>query len=150
MKTSKLLYSTSVAIALLFTPFVNADINTKTNQSTKTSTTSTQMVNILYSRGLDKNAAKKMVDNFLQDDEELLEVLLENLENRCSIVSRDDILEYLSTQALHKNKIDLASYPALINMLHNISGKTPDVETLSELQSIASLNYTYTQLHRSV
>ena len=150
MKKNNLLYSTLVATALTLSPFITTPLNATITHATRTSTTSFRMVEILYDRGLDEDAAQKLVSEFVGDDEELFSVLLENLENRCSVLSRDEIMDYLSTLALQRKSINLDSYSALINMVHQITHTTPSQETLAELQNIANMNFAYAQFQRKV
>ena len=150
MRKTNLLYSTLVATALTLSPFVVTPLNATLTHATQTSTISFNMVKILYNRGLDEDAAQEIVSEFLEDDEELFAILLENLQNRCSVVSKDEIMNYLSTLALQRKSINLDSYSALINMVHKITHKTPSKETLEELQNIANMNFAYSQFQTKV
>jgi hypothetical protein len=147
MKKINLLYSTLVATALTISPFLTTPLSATVTQSTKTSTLSYNIANILHNRGLERNSAQKISDDFLANDEELFSVLLENIENRCSVLSRDEIMDYISNLALRRKSIELDSYSALIKMVHQIKHASPSKETLAELQHIANMNNAYAQVH---
>ena len=150
MKRTNLLYSTLVATALTLSPFITVPLNATVIHTTQTSNTSLNLVKILHNRGLDEDAAEKLVSEFVGNDEELLSVLLENLENRCAILSREEIMDYMSKLVLQRKSINLDSYSALINMVHQITHKTPSKETLVKLQNIANMNFAYMQLQTRV
>jgi len=150
MKKSNLLYSTLVATALTLSPLLTTPLNATVTHATQTSTISFNMVKILHNRGLDEDAAQKIVSDFFANEEELFSILLENLENRCSVISRDEVINYVSTLALQRKSIKLDSYSALIKMVHQITHKTPNQEILEELQNIANINFAYSQLKTRV
>jgi len=150
MKKTNLLYSTLVATALTLSPLITTPLNATVTHATQTSTTSFHMVNILHNRGLDEDAAQKLVSEFIGSEEELFSILLENLESRCSVISRKDIMNYISTLALQRKSINLDSYSALINMVHKITHETPSRKTLEELQNIAKINFAYSQFQTKV
>lgn len=147
MKKINLLYSTLVATALSISPLFTSPLSATVTQSAKTTTLSFNIANILHSRGLNRDAAQKISDEFLGQDEELFSVLIENIENRCSVLSREEIMDYMSNLALQRKSIELDSYSALIKMVHQIKHASPSKETLVELQHIANINNAYAQVH---
>ena len=147
MKKINLLYSTLVATALSVSPFLTTPLDATVTQTTKTSTLFYNIAKTLHNRGLERNAAQQISDSFLGDEEELLSVLLENIENRCSVLSRAEIMDYISNLALQRKSIELDSYSALIKMVHQIKHASPSKETLMELQHIANMNNAYAQVH---
>jgi hypothetical protein len=101
---------------------------------------SSSISSLLYSRGLDKDAADEMSENLVSDEDEiLLAMLIEDLD-RQNIVSRKEVLEYLSTIALHKQKLDFHSYDHLVGMVSKIKQKSLDGKTLKQLHNIAQNN----------
>jgi hypothetical protein len=97
---------------------------------------------LLHNRGLDKDAATEISENFVSEEDEVLLALLIQELDRGNIVSSREVLEYLSTTALHKQKFDLHSYDHLVGMVTKIKQKPLDSETLKELQIIAKSNQT--------
>jgi len=101
---------------------------------------SSSISSLLYSRGLDKDAADEISENLVsEEDEALLAKLIEDLD-RENIVSRKEVLEYLSTKALHKQNLDFHSYDHLVGMVSKIKQKSLDSKTLKQLQIIATSN----------
>ena len=147
MKKSNLLYATLVATALSVSPFLTTPLSATVTQSKKTSNLSYNIANILYSRGIELDSAQKISNDYLGNNEELFSVLLENIDNRCSVLSKDEIMNYVSSLALQRKSIELDSYSALIKMVHQIKHASPSKETLLELQNIANLNNAYAQVH---
>ena len=101
---------------------------------------SSSISSLLYSRGLDKDAADEISENLVsEEDEALLAMLIEDLD-RENIVSRKEVLEYLSTKALHKQNLDFHSYDHLVAMVSKIKQESLDRKTLKQLHHIAQSN----------
>ncbi len=109
----------------------------------KSKLVSSAVANILHKRGLDKDASQTLADNLFKDKEELLTLMIKNIENGCSALNENNILEYLSTQALHRTNVELDSYSSLVKMTHQVKGQALSKETLQELQNIAAKNTIY-------
>jgi Glu-tRNA(Gln) amidotransferase subunit E-like FAD-binding protein len=95
------------------------------------------IASILHKRGLDEDAAKEIADSFVDGDDELLVQMVNNL---ATVLSHEEVLEYLSTMALHRKEIRLDSYGHLVNMVSKIKRSSLDKETLAHLNVIAKLN----------
>ena len=118
----------------------NAVLATVSHSQNINHSVSSSISSLLYSRGLDKDAADEMSENLVSDEDEiLLSMLIEDLD-RQNIVSRKEVLEYLSTIALHKQKLDFHSYDHLVGMVSNIKQKSLDSKTLKQLHNIAKIN----------
>ncbi len=139
----RILSATLLAGALTLNAITVTPIDER-NQA-KSKSVSSAVANILHRRGLDKEASKELADKLFNNKEELVTIMIKNIENGCSDLNENDILEYLSTQALHKKSVELDSYSALVNMTHQIKGQALNKETLQELQNIAAKNRLYTQ-----
>ena len=101
---------------------------------------STGIASLLYNRGLDKEAAEQISENFVSEsDEVLLALLIEELD-RQNIVSRKEVLEYLTQTALRKQKFDFHSYDHLVRMVTTIHKKSLDNKTLNTLSMISKSN----------
>lgn len=114
--------------------------DTVAQSQTNINTVSSSVASILHKRGIDEEAAQELSDNLLEEDEALLTLMIQNLEDGCSTVSREEILEYLSTVALHRQNIHFDSYDHLISMVSKIKQKALDENTLMQLRSIAKTN----------
>ena len=120
-----------MANAVLTTVSYSQNINDSVSSSIST---------LLYSRGLDKDAADEISENLVsEEDEDLVKGLIQDLD-RENIVSRKEILEYLSTKALHKQSLDFHSYDHLVGMVSKIKQRSLDSKTLKQLQNIATNN----------
>jgi ABC-type dipeptide/oligopeptide/nickel transport system ATPase component len=98
---------------------------------------SNSIASILHKRGLDEDAAKEIADSFVDGDDELLVQMVNNL---ATVLSHEEVLEYLSTVALHRKEIRLDSYGHLVNMVSKIKRSSLDKKTLAHLNVIAKLN----------
>ena len=95
---------------------------------------------ILYNRGIDEDVADDMSSSLINEEDELfLVMMIQTLDER-NIVSREEILEYLSTAALHKQNIDFKKYDNLVGMISKIKQKSLDANTLKQLSHIAKIN----------
>ena len=139
----QILTATLLAGALTLNAITLTPINQR-NQA-KSRSVSSAIAGILQTRGLDKDVSKKLADNLFNNKEELFTLMIKNIETGCSTLNEDNILEYLSVQALHRTSVELDSYSTLVNMTHKIKGQPPSKETLQELQNIAAKNALYKQ-----
>jgi len=118
----------------------DAVLNTVSHSQNINHSVSSSISSLLYNRGLDKDAADEMSENLVsEEDEILLAVLMQKLD-RQNIVSRKEVLEYLSTKALHKQNLDLYSYDHLVGMVSKIKQESLDSKTLKQLHNIAKSN----------
>jgi hypothetical protein len=126
---SGLALNPAMANAVLTTVSYSQNINDSVSSSIST---------LLYSRGLDKDAADEISENLVsEEDEDLVKGLIQDLD-REKIVSRKEVLEYLSSKALHKQNLDFHSYDHLVGMVSNIKQRSLDSKTLKQLQNIAA------------
>jgi hypothetical protein len=114
--------------------------NNVSQSQTNINTVSMSIASILHKRGIDKEVAQELSLNHLDEDELLLEMMIQNLEDGCDIVSREEILEYISTAVLHRQNIHLDSYDHLISMVSKIKQMNLDNQTLKALKNIATIN----------
>jgi len=114
--------------------------NAVAQSQTSINTVSSSVASILHKRGIDEETAQELSDNLLVEEEALLALMIQNLEDVCSIVSREEVLEYLSTAALFRQNVHFDSYDYLIAMVSNIKQKSLDETTLKQLKYIAKKN----------
>lgn len=139
----RILSATLLASALTLSAITLTPIDER-NQS-KSKSVSLVVANILHKRGLDKEASEKLADNLFNNKEELFALMIKNIENGCPTLKENDILEYLSTQALHRKNVELDSYSALVKMAYQIKAQGLNKETLQKLENIAAKNALYRQ-----
>ncbi len=126
---------------LVFNPAVADTLRSVTNIQTNLNTTITENItSILHKRGLEEKSAKKRAEEFLGDDERLFSLMLGNLLYGCSDITKEEILEHLSTSALHRQSMALDSYAHLIDIYSKIKQSTPEKEMRKKLSAIAKSN----------
>jgi len=141
MSKENILRITLFVSVLAFNPVVAETVKNTTNIQTQQETrVSTSIANILHKRGLDEDAAEEISQNFVADDEELFTQMLENLLNGCKSMRKEEVLTFLSNEALFRKSVDLESYDTLVSMASKIKQKSLDNVTLKELQSVAKQN----------
>ena len=69
----------------------------------------------------------------------LLASLMQSLENH-NIVTKNEVLAFLSQAALHKHKLDFKSYDHLIGMVEKIKQKPIDQTMRKKLSDISKVN----------
>ena len=131
---------TLLVSALAFNPLVAQQLNTNVSSQIKLNTVSSSIASILHKRGLDEDAAQEISNNFVDEEEELFALMINNLVNKCSSLSREEVLEYLSTAALYRQNVHFDSYAQLVNMVSKIKQKPLDEKTLTQLSAIAKQN----------
>lgn len=131
---------TLLVSALAFNPLVAQQLNINTSSQIKPHTVSSSIASILHKRGLDEEAARKISNNLVDEEDELFALMMDNLVNECNYVSKDEILEYLSTAALFRQNVHFDSYAHLVNMVSKIKQKPLHEKTLIKLSAIAKKN----------
>ena len=117
----------------------DAVVNTVSHSQNINHSVSSSISSLLYSRGLDKDTADEISENLVSEEEALLAILIQDLD-RENIVSREEVLKYLSTKALHKQDLDFHSYDHLVAMVSKIKQESLDSKTLKQLHHIAKSN----------
>lgn len=141
MKKHNFITITLVISGLALNPLIaNTVVNRVSQTQTTNHTISASIASILYNRGIDQEAAEEMSNDLLEVDEALLAMMLQNLENECGIVSREEVLEYMSTAALHRENVRFDSYDHLIAMVSKIKQTSLDAKTLQNLRDVAKKN----------
>ena len=102
-------------------------------------TISSSIASVLHKKGIDKDAAKDISNNLIEDDD-LFDLMIENLEKECAILNKEEILQYLSTVALYGKNIDLTSYSCLIDIAYKVKQKPLNKKILKQLDNIARKN----------
>ncbi len=132
---------TLLVSALAFNPLVAQQLNVNiVSSQVERNTVSSSIASILHKRGLDEDAAEEISNNFVEEEDELFALMIDNLVNECNSVSKNEILEYLSTEALYRKYVHFDSYAQLINMVTKIKKKSLDEMTLKQLSTIAKKN----------
>lgn len=141
MKKQNILTITLIITGLALNPLMAEEIhNTVSQNKTINQSITSSVASILHKRGLDDDVSKEFATNFLSDEDEmLLAMLITHLEIQ-GIVTKDQVLEYLSHAALHKQKLDFKSYDHLIGMVSKITQSSLDENTRKQLSHIVKIN----------
>lgn len=141
MKKHNFISITLIISGLALNPLIaNTAVNRVSQTQTTNHTISASIASLLYNRGIDQEAAEELSNDLLEEDEALLAMMLQNLEDESGTVSREEVLEYLSTAALHRENIRFDSYDHLIAMVSKIKQTTLDTKTLEHLRDVAKKN----------
>lgn len=141
MKKHDFISITLIISGLALNPLMATTVPQTVEQSqTNINTVSSSVASILHKRGIDEEAAQELSDNLLEEDEVLLALMIENLEDGCTMITREEVLEYLSTAVLHRQNIHFDSYDHLISMVSTVKQKALDEKTLKELNNVAKKN----------
>jgi len=137
MNTKQLLSLTLLATALTLNAGVPKQYILSTKQ--KANSLSSTLANILYKRGIEKDKAVEITKGFINENEELFTLMLNNLLNN-SVLSQEKVLTQLSTMALQRKNIDLSSYGSLVKLAQQLSNTPLDKEQLNNLALISEKN----------
>lgn len=138
MKNIQILTVTLLASALTLGAVTLPSAESKTQAKVKS--ISSTIASILHKRGLEEEASRSIAESFFQNNEELIAFMLENLKQGTTALSEDEILAYISTQALFRKSVELDSYSYLLSMTQQIRQRAPSKETMQELEKIAFQN----------
>ncbi len=131
---------TLLVSALAFNPLVATEFNTNTTSQRQINSVTGSIAHILHKRGIDEDMAKEISQNLIDDEDELFAAMINNLVNGYSGLSKEEILEYLSTAALYRQTVDFDSYSHLIHMVSEIKEKPLNEQSLKQLSRVAKLN----------
>ncbi len=141
MHKQNLLTITLIVTGLALNPVMaESELHTVSKNIKIKHSVKTNISNLLHNRGLDEDVADVLAENLVsEEDEMLLAMLIENLEVG-NIVSKNDVLAYLSNAALYKQKLDFRNYDTLVGMVSKIKQKSLDTYTLKQLSHLATIN----------
>ena len=142
-KNQNILSSVLLVSSLVLTSIVTTSL-TASSQFTVNSISNSVAKN-LHRRGIDEDASKKIANNIFTIDEELFALMLQTLQYNYDKLSKNEIMNFLSTQALMSKNVNLDSYSYLVNMLQNIKHKPLTQQDLKNLNTIATKNSFYAQ-----
>ena len=126
---------------LVFNPAIADTLQISTNIEARVSTTITQdIASTLHKRGLEEMAARKKAEELTDGNDEAFASMLDNLLDGCRKISRDEMLDYLASAALHREQIALDSYDRLIHIYSKVKRSLPDKEIRNRLSTIARQN----------
>ena len=141
MNKQNLLTLTLIISGLALNPVMaDAVVNSTVPTQTINHSVSSSISSILYNRGLEEEAAEELASGVVDEEDEMfLSMLLQTLDGK-NIVSRQEVLEYLSTEALHRRSVDFKTYDNLVGMVAKIKKCALDENTRNQLSYLANIN----------
>ena len=141
MNKQNLLTLTLIISGLALNPVMTeAVLNTVPQSQSINHSVSASISTVLYNRGLDEDVADELASNLVDEEDEMFLAMLVQTLDAKNIASREEVLEYLSTAALHKQNIDFKKYDNLVGMVLKIKQTSLDDNTLKQLGYIAKIN----------
>ena len=141
MNKQNLLTLTLIISGLALNPVMAESVlNTVPQSQSINHSVSTSISTVLYNRGLDEEVADELASNLVDEEDEMFLAMLVQTLDAKNIASREEVLEYLSTAALHKQNIDFKKYDNLVGMVSKIKQTSLDDNTLKQLGYIAKIN----------
>ena len=141
MKNQNFLTLTLIISGLALNPVMaDAVANTVSHSQNINHSVTSSISTLLHNRGLDEDVADELAANLVDEEDEMFLAMLVQTLDAKNIASREDVLEYLSTVALHKQNIDFKKYDNLVGMVSKIKQKSLDTNTLNQLTYIAKIN----------
>jgi len=131
---------TLLVSALTFNPLVAQQLNVTSSSQLERTSVTLSIASILHKRGLDEDAAQKISEDLVNENDDIFALMIENLLQGCDSVNKEEVMEYLSMAALHKQDVQLGNYAQLVHMLSTIKKKALDEGTLAQLSMIAKHN----------
>ena len=140
MHKQNFLTLTLIISGLAITPVLaDSEFNRVSHSQTMNQSVASGISSILHNRGLDEEVANELAVNLVDDEDEMfLAMLLQTLDIK-NVVSREEVLNYLATAALHKQKIDFKKYDTLVGMVSKIKQQTLGTDILKELSQITNI-----------
>ncbi len=140
MDKRHLITLTLILSVLAFSPLVAQEEHHYTITQVKSASVSEDVASILHEKGLEEDAAKSIARDLVSEDDTRFTLMAENLLISCPTLQRDELMTYLSQEALHRQKVELHSYGQLVGMFTKIRQETPQRDVLQRLSHIAKLN----------
>lgn len=95
---------------------------------------------LLHRQGLDKAVAYEKAKNVFGVNELYATIGIQNLLAHYGNISVDSLHRVVAKRALFDKKTDLASYDALVSLVHEIKGAGLDPKELHTLRQVAAVN----------
>ena len=141
MNKQNFLTLTLIISGLALNPVLaDAELNRVSLSQTLNHSVTSSISTILFNRGLDEDVADELAANLVDEEDEMFLAMLVQTLDAKNIAGREEVLEYLSTVALHKQNIDFKKYDNLVGMVSKIKQKSLDTNTLNQLGYIAKIN----------
>jgi hypothetical protein len=98
------------------------------------------LVQRLEQKGLEAEAAEKIVTSFMDTQHDSMDVMALNVLQQCPQIDKAKMVAYLSDEALHRRSVALHDYAQLHHLFSKITGSMPDEIQRNKLMQIAKIN----------
>lgn len=139
MSKENILRITLFVSVLAFNPVIAETFKPKINIQTKTTTVKSSIAKILHTRGLDEEVAEEIVHKAM-NDEVLFVKMLDNLLQGYEQITQDEVMHYVSKEALFRKEVKLENYDYLVAMVSEIKKTSLDKAVLEQLGKVAKNN----------
>jgi len=139
MDRRNLITVTLLLSALAFNPLLAREKESYSVSQLQRTSISEAIASRLHKKGLEEEVAVKVAQSMVKDDMRFT-LMVENLLSQCEILDQDDVLEYLSKEALFRKKVALDDYGQLVNMASKLKHASLDETVLHKLHAVAKLN----------
>ena len=139
MSKENILRITLFVSVLAFNPVTAETFKPKINIQTKTTTVKSSIAKILHTRGLDEEVAEEIVHKAM-NDEVLFVKMLDNLLQGYEQITQDEVMHYVSKEALFRKEVKLENYDYLVAMVSEIKKTSLDKAVLEQLGKVAKNN----------
>jgi len=143
MNRQNMLRITLFISVLAFNPAVAQTLNQRTLSAIETQeqkSLGSDISKTLMEKGLEKEAAERLSQNFMETHSDSMEKMVENIVGS-GIASHGEVVAYLGEEALFRRNTDLSRYDVLVHMFTRLKKhEKPEKETLAALQQIAFQN----------
>jgi hypothetical protein len=102
---------------------------------------SVEISDALEAKGLEHEAAREITQLYVGKEIKKIERTVEAI-TASTRLRREEVIAYLSHEALFRKRPNLYSYDALVRMVSEITQRHPDTALLAQLRSIAEKNST--------
>jgi len=137
MSKENILRITLFVSVLAFNPVTAETFKPKNAIQTKTVKSSIAI--ILHTRGLDEEVAEEIVHKAM-NDEVLFVKMLDNLLQGYEQITQDEVMHYVSKEALFRKEVKLENYDYLVAMVSEIKKTSLDKAVLEQLGKVAKNN----------
>ena len=120
---------------------LRADCDITSAQNQDQNTIKLGIADLLEAKGLEREAAERIAQEFVASIGLSLTSMVQNITENTHL-TKEEVLSYLSNEALFGKDIRLDRYDTLIQMHNKITKASPDTATRTRLKRVATLNQT--------
>jgi len=135
--TAKIITLTLLATTLAFSSAIPRETTRTTKQ--QSNSISTNIARTLVRRGIEDDKAFEIAQNFTNENEELLSIMISNYLHHIDI-KQEALFNELSKLALLRKKADFSSYSFLVKLTQSLNKTQIDNKKLNRLSLVSTNN----------